>query len=475
MPRPFLLNGKWTESAAQLMLQSPWPGVFCEPVFEASAEQAREAARAALQAFGAWRLTPRFKRAEALRRIAQKIGAQSEALAALIRDECGKPMNLSRAEVRRAENVFALAAEECQRTSEPIDPEREAHGAGLTARVEYFPAGPVLGITPFNFPLNLAAHKIAPALAAGCPIVLKPPPQAPGPTLLLGKIALEAGLHPAAFQVLPGGIETGKALSACPEFAALSFTGSARAGWELKRNADPRQKIWLELGGNAALLVDHDADLDAAAAAVATGGYAYSGQVCISTQRVFVHRAVADEFESKLAAKILCDVKSSADPADEHALVGPLIDSKAANRIEAWIKSALDSGARALIRGARQNANLITPWLLENVPPDQPLSCEEVFGPVVVLERIDDFDSGLARINRSQYGLQASVFTRSLAHAEQAFRELEQGAVLINLPTSFRLDSAPYGGVKGSGFGREGVRDAMRAFSEPRLMLVKGK
>lgn len=475
MPRPFLLNGKWTESAAVMPLHSPWPGVFCEPVFEASVEHARAAARAALEAFGVWRLTPRFKRAEALRRIAQEIGAQSETFAALIRDECGKPMNLSRAEVRRAANVFALAAEECLRPADAIGPERESHGEGLAARVAYFPVGPVLGITPFNFPLNLAAHKIAPALAAGCSIVLKPPPQAPGAALLLGKIGLEAGLHPAAFQVLPGGIETGKALSACPEFAALSFTGSARAGWELKRNADPRQKVWLELGGNAAVLVDDGADLDAAAAAVATGGYAYAGQVCISTQRVFAHKVIAEKFESKLAAKILCDVKTSADPADESALVGPLIDAKAADRIEAWINSALDSGARALIRGERKSANLITPWLLENVPPEQPLSCEEVFGPVVILERVADFESGIENINRSQYGLQASVFTRSLEHAERAFRELEQGAVLINLPTTFRLDSAPYGGVKGSGYGREGVRDAMRAFSEPRLIVVKSE
>ncbi len=474
MARRFLLNGEWVAGGTPAELRSPWPGVSCAAVFEAGAEHAALAARGAAEAFKVLRNVPRFKRAEALRAISAGIAARAEEFAGLIRDECGKAMGLARVEVQRAVKVFAIAADEALRTpGELVYADREAHGAGLTARVEYFPLGPVLGITPFNFPLNLVAHKVAPALAAGCAIVIKPPPQAPGAALLLGQVVLEAGLHPAALQVLPGGVELAKALCARPEFAALSFTGSARAGWELKKQAGARQRVLLELGGNAPAIVDQFADVDAAAAAIATAGYVYSGQVCISTQRVIVHRMVADEFERKLAEKILRDVGVSDKPADEKALVGPLIDVKSADRISSWIEAALARGAQALIRGERKSANVITPWLLEAVPPELPLSCEEVFGPVMVLEVVSDFDAALARANASEYGLQASVFTQSLRNAERAYRELEYGAVLVNLPTSFRLDSAPYGGVKGSGFGREGVSEVIREFSEARLGVVK--
>ncbi len=256
-------------------------------------------------------------------------------LAALIRNECGKHLAMARVEVQRAVRTFQTASEEALRTpGSAVYPDREPHGAGLSGRLEYFPLGPILGITPFNFPLNLVAHKVAPALAAGCPIVIKPPPQAPGAALKLGEIVLQSGFPAAALQVLPGGMELGQALCACPEFSAVSFTGSAKAGWAIKRNALPRQKVLLELGGNAAVVVDQFSDLSAAAAAVSTAGYAYSGQVCIKTQRVFVHRAVADEFERKLAEKILRDVGVSDNPADENALVGPLIDS--ARRRTAW-------------------------------------------------------------------------------------------------------------------------------------------
>lgn len=455
-------------------IHSPWPNVNCESVFEAQPEHAQQAAQHTVEAFKALRAIPRFKRAEALRSISNAIGQRAEQFAALIRDECGKPMGLARIEAQRAVKVFAIAAEEALRPpGEFIYADRETQGVGATARVEVSPIGPILGITPFNFPLNLVAHKVAPALAAGCSIVVKPPPQAPGAALLLGQVVLESSLHPAALQVLPGGVELGKALCACTQFAAVSFTGSARAGWDIKRNAHPRQKVLLELGGNAPAIVDEFADLDAASSAIATAGYVYSGQVCISTQRVLVHRSVADAFERKLAATILRDVLVCDNPAGEKALVGPLIDVKSTDRIANWIDSALDAGASALIRGERRSPNFITPWLLEAVPPEQPLSCEEAFGPVVVLDVVADFDEALRRANASEYGLQASVFTQSLRNAERACRELEYGAVLVNLPTSFRLDSAPYGGIKGSGFGREGLSEVIRAFSEQKLCVIK--
>ena len=472
--RPLLLDGKFVESPLPLNVLSPWPGVVCDPVSAANPEQATLAAKAAARVFPELRGLTRHVRSQALRKISDELAQNAEPIARAICHEAGKALGLSRIEVQRAVRTFLWAAEEALRTpGEIVYPDREVQGAGMTGRLEYFPSGPVLGISPFNFPLNLVAHKVAPALAAGCPIVIKPPQQAPTAALMLGEIVLKAGLPPAALQVLPGGPELGKALCACPEFAAVSFTGSAKAGWSIKQHALPRQKVLLELGGNAAAIIDSSADLDAAATAVSSAGYLYSGQVCIKTQRVFVHRAVADEFERKLAEKILRDVDISDNPADEKALVGPLIDKASADRVQSWVDSATSAGASVLIRGERRGEKLITPWLLEAVPPDQPASCEEIFGPVMTFDAVKDFDEALARTNATKYGLQASVFTQSLRNAELAYRQLECGAVLINVPTTFRLDSCVYGGIKESGFGREGLAAVIREFSEPRLLVAK--
>ena len=475
-PKKLLLDGKWSDSARRMSIVSPWNGQILHEVYEAGPEQAREAAVAARRAMPAMRAMTSAHRSEALRHVSENICRHAEEFAALIRDEVAKSMWLSRLEVQRAARTFSIAAEEALRLpGEVVYPDREPHGAGMAGRIQSFPLGPVLGITPFNFPLNLVAHKVAPALAAGCPIVIKPPPQGPGAALKLGELVLESGFPPAALQVLPGGLDAGQALCACDEFAAVSFTGSARAGWAIKKNALPRQKVLLELGGNAAVIVDESADLDAAAKAVSSSGYAYSGQICISTQRVFVHRRVADQFERKLAEKILTEVAPnvSEDPSREDTVAGPLIDKGAADRIENWIQSALKNGARALIKGERKSERLITPWLFEDVPDNEPLTCEEVFGPVVTMRSAESFEAAIALANASRYGLQCSVFTQSLRHCELAYREIEAGAVLVNIPTSFRLDSTLYGGIKDSGFGREGVREVVREFSEPKLLVVK--
>lgn len=472
--RKILLDGKWADSAQRMAIVSPWTGSAVSEVCAATPEQAHAAGDAAKKAAPAMRAMTAAKRAEALRIVAQRLVERGSEIASVIRDEVGKPMWLCQVEVQRAVNVFVLAAEEALRLpGEVVYPDREPQGAGMVGRIQYFPLGPILGITPFNFPLNLVAHKVAPALAAGCPIVIKPPPQGPGAALILGEIVLGSGFPDAALQVLPGGLEAGQALCASDAFAGVSFTGSARAGWSIKKNALARQKVLLELGGNAAVIVDESADLDAAAKAVATAGYVYAGQICISTQRVFVHRAVVDAFERKLAEKILTEVPVSADAADEKCYVGPLIDTAAADRVENWIQSALKAGAHALIQGKRLGERLITPWLLENVPTDQPLSCEEVFGPVVTLQAVANLGEAVALANASRYGLQASVFTQSLRNAERAYRDLEAGAVLVNIPTAFRIDASLYGGVKDSGFGREGVREVVREFSEPKLLVVK--
>ncbi|HLX64578.1 MAG TPA: aldehyde dehydrogenase family protein [Planctomycetota bacterium] len=470
----FLLDGQFVETPALLTITSPWPGVQCEPAPAVSPEQARVAARAAARVFPELRAMTRFKRSEALRKISDEISKNAARIALEICHEAGKPMALSHGEVQRAVKTFLWAAEEALRTpGDIVYPDRETQGAGMSGRVEYFPIGPILGITPFNFPINLVAHKVAPALAAGCPIVIKPPQQAPRAALMLAEIVFKSGLPPASLHVLPGGPELGKALCACPEFAAVSFTGSARAGWAIKQGALQRQKVLLELGGNAAAIVDQSADLDAAVAAIANAGYVYAGQVCIKTQRVFVHRAVADEFERKLAERILRGVGVSDKPSDENALVGPLIDKASADRVQAWVDAAIAAGANVLVRGERRGEKQITPWLLEAVPPDQSVACEEVFGPVVTFDVVKDFEEGIARANATKYGLQASVFTQSLRNAELAYRQLECGAVLVNVPTTFRLDSSVYGGVKDSGFGREGLAIVIREFSEAKLMVVK--
>jgi len=469
-----LLDGQWVESSKRGQVISPWNSQPVADVYEATAEQAHSAGEAARKVMPAMRALTAAQRAEALRKIVAGIVEHAEEFAAIIRDEVGKPLNLARVEVQRAARTFQIASEEALRLpGEIVYPDTEPQGAGMVGRVQSFPLGPILGITPFNFPLNLVAHKVAPALAAGCPIVIKPPPQGPGAALLLGRIVLESGLPPAALQVLPGGLDAGQALCASDAFLAVSFTGSGKAGWTIKKNALPRQKVLLELGGNAPVIIDESADLEAAAKNVAMAGYIYSGQVCISTQRVIVLKNAAQTFERKLAEKILLDVSISASPADEKAVVGPLIDKNAADRIEQWTSAALKRGARALVRGERKSERLITPWLMENVPADEPLACEEAFGPVLTYTVANDFAEAVAIANQSKYGLQASVFSNALKNVEFAYRELEVGCVLVNAPTAFRLDSQLYGGVKDSGFGREGVKEVVRVFTEPKLLVVK--
>jgi glyceraldehyde-3-phosphate dehydrogenase (NADP+) len=469
-----LLAGKWESGIRGKRIVSPWTGAACAEYEEASAEQAARAAEIAAEIQPTLRSLTTDRRADALRRIADGIEREKELFARLICEDVGKPLGLARAETMRAVGVFRLAAEEAARlTGESVDAACRSADAGCSGRVFFAPAGPVLAIGPFNFPLNLLAHKIAPALAAGCAVVVKPPPQGPRAVFLLGKLILESGIPEAAVQVLPTDLEAAGVLTASPLFAALSFTGSAKVGWALKRNAPVRQRVLLELGGNAALIVDESADLSAAAKAAAVGAYTFAGQICISTQRIYVQRNVAERFLEQLVRIIAAEVPVGDDPHDEKILCGPLIDAAAAARIESWMHAAEKRGATALIPWERRSPRLLTPSLWRNVPTDEPLYCEEVFGPTAAVELVPDFATALQKADDSQYGLQTAVFTRDFKHVEQAQRELECGAVLINLPTLTRVDALPYGGVKDSGWGREGVREALRAYSEQKLVLVK--
>jgi acyl-CoA reductase-like NAD-dependent aldehyde dehydrogenase len=373
------------------------------------------------------------------------------------------------AEVRRAVETFTLAASELPsfggRTF-PVD--LAAASAGYECETRRVPAGVVVGIVPFNFPLNLGAHKVAPALAVGAPIIVKPPPQAPSAMLLVGKMALEAGADPAAFQVTPCDNAVAERLATDPRARVLSFTGSARVGWHLKAKAPGR--VILELGGNAAVIVCGDAHLDWAAERCALGAFSYAGQVCIKVQRIVVEAPVYGSFLEKLAARVRA--LAVGDPNHAETVVGPVIDDAAAERIMAWVQEAEGRGAKALVKGERKG-RLIWPILLSDVPRDAKVYAEEVFGPVAVVSRAADFEEALAQANDTKYGLQAGVFTSDLARVRQAFRRLEVGGVIVNDYPTFRVDNFPYGGVKASGLGREGVRSAMEELTEERVLVTR--
>jgi len=383
--------------------------------------------------------------------------------------EAGKPITDARREVARAVQTFTIAAEEAKRIPGeviPLDwtPGMDSH-VGILRRV---PIGPVLGITPFNFPLNLVAHKVAPALAAGNPIVIKPAPQTPMTALLLAEVALEAGVPPGGLNVLPCDNQVAERLVVDPRFKLLSFTGSAAVGWMLKAKCG-KKKVVLELGGNAGVIVEQDADLDFAAQRCASGGFGYAGQTCISVQRIFVHHSVVDLFTTKFLLQV-ARLKGG-DPNDEATVVGPLIDQHAAHRVEEWIGEAVAQGARVLLGGKRMGS-VVEATVLTNVTPTMKVSCQEVFGPVVTVTPYRQFDEALQAMNRSEYGLQAGVFTQDVNKVFHAFRHLEVGAVLANEIPTFRAEHMPYGGVKDSGLGREGLRVSIEEMTEPRFLVL---
>jgi glyceraldehyde-3-phosphate dehydrogenase (NADP+) len=433
---------------------------------EADAEDAIQSTAAATQPMGA---LPSHARFHLLQRIAGALYDRREEFARIMTGEAGKPITDARREVARAVQTFTIAAEEAKRIPGeviPLDwtPGMDSH-LGILRRV---PIGPVLGITPFNFPLNLVAHKVAPALAAGNPILIKPAPQTPLTALLLAEVGLEAGVPPGGLNVLPCDNRVAERLVVDPRFKLLSFTGSAAVGWMLKAKCG-KKKVVLELGGNAGVIVEQDADLDFAAQRCASGGFGYAGQTCISVQRIFVHHSVVDLFTTKLLLQV-ARLKGG-DPNDESTVVGPLIDQHAAHRVEEWIGEAVAQGARVLLGGKRMGS-VVEATVLTNVTPTMKVSCQEVFGPVVTVTPYRQFDEALQAMNRSEYGLQAGVFTQDVNKVFHAFRHLEVGAVLVNEIPTFRAEHMPYGGVKDSGLGREGLRISIEEMTEPRFLVL---
>lgn len=469
-PRKIFVQGEWRETARKTTIRNPYDGRPVSEMFVATEVELEQALAAAAEAVPVGRRMQTFERELLLRGIAAGIEERAQDFADAIMFEAGKPITFARGEVARGINTFRLAAEECKRIPGELmqlDSTRDSpHRTGLIRRV---PAGPVTAISPFNFPLNLVAHKVAPALAVGNPVIVKPASQTPLTALLLAEVASRAGWPPGMLQVTPCPGALAGSLVTSPIVKVVSFTGSPAIGWKLKEQA-VRKKVTLELGGNAAVVVEPDADLDFAAARTALGAFAYAGQVCISVQRAFVHDRVYDEFRDRLLAAVAANIHAG-DPRDERTVVGPVIDDESAVRIECWVEKARAAGASVLCGGQRQG-RMIQPTVLEGVDPSLELSCREVFGPVLVLARYRRFEEALAAVNDSVYGLQAGVFTRDLPRAWQAFRELEVGGVVINDFPMYRADQMPYGGVKESGFGREGLRWAIEEMTEPRLLVL---
>src|SRR5579862_833838 len=469
----FLLCGKeWSEGEA-IEVRSPWDQGLIGKVTQATRADAREAVNHAVASMRRTRALPRWKRREILEDIAAALIEQKDRFAQLIVAEAGKPIRLARSEVDRAVLTFKTAAEEAARLGgESLPLDLTEGNEGRWGLVQRFPVGPVLAITPFNFPLNLAAHKVAPAIAAGCPFILKPAPQTPFTALALGEVILKAGWPNEALAVLPlSNADTAWLAEKEDRIKLVSFTGSAKVGWELKAHSG-RKRVLLELGGNAALIIHGDyRDLDAAAAKTAHAAFGFAGQSCISVQRVFVDKSIFQTFIWKLveiAGKLV-----SGDPANEATEVGPLIRPAEAERVEAWTKEAVDNGAK-LVAGGERKGSLLTPTILTGTKTGMKVRDEEVFGPVVLIEPYDDFEEALAEVNHSKYGLQAGLLTRDAGRILTAFRELEVGGLIVGDTPSWRLDPMPYGGVKDSGLGREGIRSAIQEMTEPRMLVMSG-
>jgi glyceraldehyde-3-phosphate dehydrogenase (NADP+) len=467
---PFLLDGGWATNQTVAPVRNPHTGEVIAQVCQADRAQLDQAVAAAERAFRETRGVPRHQRAAWLSKAATGLAEQKADLARLIATEAGKPLQFAAGEVDRAVTTFTVAAEEAKRLAgEWIPTDSTPAGDGYVAVTKRVPFGPIAAFAPFNFPLNLVAHKIAPGLASGNTMVLKPPPQAPLTALRLGRILLDAGVPPGVVNILPCDIPVAEALVADPRVQFVTFTGSATVGWRIKANAG-KKGVLLELGGNAAAVVHADADLPWAAKRLAVGAFAYAGQICIAVQRIVIHEAVYDRFVEQFLAEV--ESLPVGDPLDAKTVVGPLIDQAAADRVERWTRDAVSGGAKVLTTISRRG-NVIAPVVLSDTQPAMAVSCEEVFGPVVTLAPYRAFDEALAAVNDSRYGLQAGVFTHDLRRAFESFDRLDVGGVIINDYPTFRVDHTPYGGMKDSGLGREGVKYAMDAMSQIKTAIFR--
>ena len=468
---PCYLANAPVQPNADLEVRDKYSGKVATRVAFADAALVRKAIVAAYKAREAMAAFPPDKRRDVLEHCVRRFGERSEELALALCIEAGKPIRDARGEVTRLIDTFRIAAGEATRIEgDTVELQISARTRGYRGFVKRVPIGVCSFITPFNVPLNLVAHKVAPAIAAGCPFVLKPAAKTPVGALIIGEVLAETDLPRGAFSILACSNDDAAALTEDERIALLSFTGGL-VGWDLKARAG-RKKVTLELGGNAACIVDADpgAPLDHVVDRLVFGAYYQSGQSCISVQHILVHRDLYEKLRRKLKARVASLVMG--DPRDEKTFIGPVIDEAAAKRIEGWIDTARKGGAKRLAGGAR-HGNMLPATLMEKVPRDSDLYRHEVFGPVACLQPFDDFESALDTVNASDFGLQAGVFTANLAHAMRAWDRLEVGGVVVGDVPSFRVDNMPYGGVKQSGLGREGVKYAIEDMTEPRLLVIR--
>ncbi|MCF8724705.1 glyceraldehyde-3-phosphate dehydrogenase (NADP+) [Nitrospina gracilis] len=465
----FLIGKKWTGAVETVPVTNPYTQEVIADVSLATPQEIDRAIGLAVETFQTTRNLPSYMRRNICNQVAEGIEKRKEEFSRTLAMESGKPLVYSRAEVDRSISTFRIAAEEATRIHGEVlnldvtEPAKDK--TGITRR---FPLGAISGISPFNFPLNLVSHKVAPALAVGNPIVLKPASSTPLTALLLGEVILDTDAPEGVFSVVPCKSRDATALVEDPRLQLVSFTGSPPIGWDIKKRAG-KKRVILELGGNAGVIVEPDADLDFAAKRVCFGAFSFSGQVCISVQRTYVHESVFDSFIDKLASET--QKLKKGDPLDESTTFGPMIDTGNSERIESWVKEALDDGAK-LVTGGKRDGAFFDPTILTNVKRDKKVVCEEAFGPLLVVEPYRDFQEALDTINDSDFGLQAGVFTNHLDLSMRAFNQLHVGGVVLNDVPTFRVDNMPYGGVKDSGFGREGIKYTIEEMTEIKLLVM---
>jgi acyl-CoA reductase-like NAD-dependent aldehyde dehydrogenase len=467
--RKLFVAGEWVETGEWIDVRSPYSGDVVGRVAKGGARETRRALDAAEHALE--NPLPAHRRAEILVRVAGYLGRRHEEVARTISDEAGKPIKAARVEAARAMSTYTYAAVAARTlTGDVIPMEGSQAGVGKLGFTIRVPIGIIGAISPFNFPLNLVAHKLAPALAAGCPVVLKPATQTPFSALLLAELEEEAGLPPGWLSVVVGpASEIGDVLVEDERVKLITFTGSGDVGWGIRERA-PRKKVNLELGNSTPVIVDASADLDDVTSKVAANGYSYAGQSCISIQRVYVERSAYDAFLEQLAPKV--EALNVGDPTDDDTDVGPLIDHDSRDRLLEWIDEARERGAR-ILTGGELDGELLRPTLIADAPPDAKVSAEEAFGPIVVVNPYDTLDEAIELANSTKYGLQAGIFTRDVTAALRAARDLEFGGIVVNEAPTFRADQMPYGGVKASGNTREGPRYAVDEMTEERLVVVQ--
>ncbi|MCK5856151.1 MAG: aldehyde dehydrogenase family protein [Bacteroidales bacterium] len=462
------LAGKFVQTNSEVKIFNPYHEKAFAKTYLAGKQELEEAIISGQKVLKTMRDLPSYERYDILMQIAQGLSDNLNEIAQILSDESGKPMRYAKGEIQRSIQTFTVAAEEAKRLpAEVMSLDWTAAGKGKQGVIRYFPVGLVAGISPFNFPMNLAVHKIAPAIAAGCPIILKPSTTTPLSTLALAKIIDKTSLPKGAISILPMSRAEGNQLVTDDRFKLLSFTGSPHVGWLMKAESG-RKKVVLELGGNAGMVITKSADLDLAVEKAIIGGFAYSGQVCIHAQRIYVAQEIFEEFAHKFVSKVK-NLKVG-DPTDDSTEISAMIDENNAKRVEAWVNEAIHDGAKVLCGGNR-HGTYYEPTILSDTKPKMKVCALEVFGPVVTLEPFSDFESVIDEVNESEFGLQAGVFTNQIDEMDYAFTNLEVGGVIINDSPIFRVDHMPYGGIKDSGLGREGVKYAIHDMMEARILV----